>query len=92
MSTTLLSDDRQHTTIHPPDTGDRQILTIPDRSAQRRLALTDRLRLRLGLWLLERSLHPTAPAAPAPRPIRDAARAEHEAITLLTFDLQRGLR
>lgn len=92
MSTTLLT-DRQHTTsIHPPDTEDRQILTIPDQAAQQRLPLSDRLSLRIGLWLLERGLHNGEHAADAPRPHRDQGITEHEAITLLAFDLQRGLR
>jgi hypothetical protein len=98
VSTTLLTDDRQRTTsTHPPDTEDRQILTIPDHTARQRLPLADRLSLRLGLWLLERGLHtqePRTPRASAYRPLlaREQAISEREAITLLSYDLQRGLR
>jgi hypothetical protein len=92
VSTSLLT-DRQHTTsIHPPDTEDRQILNIPDQATQQRLPLSDRLSLRIGLWLLERSLHTGEIAEEAPRPDHRQRITEHEAITLLTFDLQRGLR
>lgn len=99
VSTTLLTDDRQHTTsTHPPDTGDRQILSIPDRTARQRLPLSDRLSLRLGLWLLERGLHTRerqtrrASTTVSP-PIRREAITEHEAANLLlSYDLQRGLR
>jgi len=98
VSTTLLTDDRRHTTsIHPPDIEDRQILTIPDHTARRHLPLADRLSLRLGLWLLERGLHTQRPRtrhASTYRPLlaREQAISEHEAITLLAYDLQRGLR
>ncbi|WP_417553991.1 hypothetical protein [Microbacterium sp.] len=98
MSTTLLTDDRRHTTsIHPPDIEDRQILTIPDHTARQHLPLADRLSLRLGLWLLERGLHTQRPRtrhASTYRPLlaREQAISEHEAITLLAYDLQRGLR
>jgi hypothetical protein len=98
VSTTLLTDDRQRTTsTHPPDTEDRQILTVPDHTARQRLPLADRLSLRLGLWLLERGLHthePRTPRASAYRPLlaREQAISEREAITLLSYDLQRGLR
>lgn len=77
-------------TTHPPDTEDRQTLTIPDEASRARLAPTDRLTLRLGLWLVERSARPAAPPQPrsAPRPTI----TEREALTLLTYDLQRQLR
>lgn len=92
MSTSLLT-DRQHTTsIHPPDTEDRQILNIPDQAALQRLPLSDRLSLRIGLWLLERGLHNGETADDASRHRRSHGITEHEAITLLAFDLQRGLR
>lgn len=92
MSTSLLT-DRQHTTsIHPPDTEDRQILNIPDQAALQRLPLSDRLSLRIGLWLLERGLRTGDTLDDASRPSRTERITEHEAITLLTFDLQRGLR
>ncbi|MDT0157039.1 hypothetical protein Q9R19_05300 [Microbacterium sp. ARD32] len=92
MSTTLLADRRHTTSIHPPDTGDRQILSIPDHAAQRRLPLPDRLSLRIGLWLLERGLHHSDLADDGPRPRRSEGITEREALTLLTYDLHRGLR
>lgn len=93
MSTTLLTGDRQQSTsIHPPDTQDRQILSIPDRTARQRLPLSDRLSLRIGLWLLERGLRTGDIADGAPHPRHPEGITEREALTLLTYDLQRGLR
>ncbi|WP_193598770.1 hypothetical protein [Microbacterium sp. YJN-G] len=80
MSTTLLT-DRQHTTsIHPPDTGDRQILTIPDPEARQHLTLSERLSLRFGLWLLERSVRR---ANAVDHALRDRA-AHHDSLRLRT--------
>ncbi|WP_336645383.1 hypothetical protein [Microbacterium sp. USHLN186] len=91
MSTVLLSDDRQHTTIHPPDTEGRQILSIPDHDELRRLGLADRLGFRFGLWLLQRSIRIRESAAPRTpefdrRPLR-----ESEAMALLAWGLQRHM-
>ncbi|MFS0893570.1 hypothetical protein [Microbacterium sp. 179-I 3D3 NHS] len=83
---------------HPPDTEDRQVLSIPRSDELRQLALADRLSLRIGLWLLQR--------AHRPRRIRPAMhldpieslrlRARNsspaECAALLAFDLQRGIR
>lgn len=82
---------------HPPDTEDQQVLHIPAPDELRRLALTDRLSLRIGLWLLQR--------AQRPRPTRRLSAFETDALhidrrdrtpgethALLTFDLQRQLR
>jgi len=82
---------------HPPDTEDQQVLHIPAPDELRRLALADRLSLRIGLWLLQR--------AQRPRPVRRIAAAEADALrldrrdrtpgetyALLTYDLQRQLR
>lgn len=100
MSTTLLTAvRRQNASIHPPDTEDRQILTIPDHDDRRQLALADRLSLRVALWLLERSLR-TEPAEETDAPAWHERRAERQrlelarrqqAITLLTYDLQRRI-
>ena len=91
MSTVLLNERQQTTSIHPPDTEDREILSIPVRDNLQRLARADRLSLRVGLWLLHRSLnHAQAPA----REVQDLDRrpaSELEAITLLTHGLQRTL-
>lgn len=91
MSTTLLTDRQRTISIHPPDISDRQTLTIPSLSARRRLAPADRLRLRLALWLLERADRTRATAEALPR-AQHTPITEHQAITLLTFDLQKGLR
>ncbi|MGK3947829.1 hypothetical protein [Microbacterium sp. K2] len=82
---------------HPPDTEDQQVLHIPAPDELRRLALADRLSLRIGLWLLQR--------AQRPRPARRVTaleadvlhldrrnRSERETYALLTYDLQRQLR
>ena len=95
MSTTLLSDlRRQNTSIHPPDTKDREILTIPDEDGLRRLALADRLSLRIGLWLLHRSLRrdrSPAPGAPDLQYLQLRLLERHQAVALLTYGLQRGM-
>jgi hypothetical protein len=101
VSTTMLvAERRQNTSIHPPDTEDRQILTIPDREDQRRLGAADRLSLRVGLWLLERSLRsgstePVEDIADRLRRQRETraslALTQPQAIALLTYDLQRRM-
>jgi len=89
VSTVLLTDQRQQSTsIHPPDTEDREILNIPDRADQRRLPFTDRLSLRVGLWLLHRSLNQTSLPAREVQDLDHRPLTEHEAITLLTHGLQ----
>lgn len=93
MNTTLY-----RSTTHPPDTEDRQVLHIPAPDELRRLALADRLSLRIGLWLLQR--------AQRPRPVRRVEsasptdvlglerrhRTTGETFALLAYDLQRQLR
>ncbi|UWF78453.1 MULTISPECIES: hypothetical protein [Microbacterium] len=102
MNTTVRSlDDTtgrlNRSTTHPPDTGDRQILTIPDRDDRQRLTPAERLTLRIGLWL-QRSIR-----AVQRQEIRVQEHAERhesarlalsqrEAMILLTYDLQRQLR
>lgn len=82
----------------PPDIEDHQVLHIPRPDDLRELTLTDRLSLRIGLWLLQR--------AQRPRPIRRSLHTdpgpefrlgEHhltpaERSALLTYDLHRQLR
>jgi hypothetical protein len=85
-------------TTHPPDTEDQRVLQIPDHDELQRLALADRLSLRIGLWLLQRAQRPrparrtatvrTAELIDLDRRTRSAA----ETTALLTFDLQRQLR
>lgn len=95
MSTILLADDRQlNTSIHPPDTEARQILTVPDREGRQRLSLADRLSLRIGLWLLQRSLQGSrspAPAAADLRYLQLQLLKERQAAAMLTYGLQRGM-
>jgi len=83
-------------TIHPPCTGEEILeITVPaDRAA---LTLGDRLSLRLGLWLLLRAQRSPRRARGISHAdamlLRDRPRiTEHEAITVLTYDLQRQLR
>jgi hypothetical protein len=89
-----------HSTPHPPDTEDRQVLEILAPAERRRLALADRISLQIGLWLLLRA------QSAGRRPVRRIEKAEsasrltagrrgfteREAITLLTYDLHRQLR
>lgn len=88
---------------HPPDTQDREVLHIPVPSDRRELALTDRLSLRIGLWLLLRAQRTRnvrrervrgATRAPSrSSSLFDPARAlsDRERLALLTFDLQRQI-
>ncbi|UNK69395.1 hypothetical protein [Microbacterium sp. H1-D42] len=95
MSTILLADNRQqNTSIHPPDTKDHEILTIPDREGLRHLTLADRLSLRIGLWLLHHSLNrDRLPASGAPdlQYLQLRLLEEQQAKALLTYGLQRGM-
>lgn len=93
MNTTL-----HRSLAHPPDTEDHQVLQIPRPDELRELALSDRLSLRIGLWLLQRAQRPrpvrrgllTDPADP--RSLAERNRSAAESYALLTFDLQRGMR
>ncbi|PRB65064.1 hypothetical protein [Microbacterium sp. MYb45] len=93
MNTTL----RRNIT-HPPDTEDREVVQIPRDDELRRLALTDRLSLRIGLWLLQRSQRPrrqrrAVHIESAELLISEQRRrAEHELGVLTAFALQRGIR
>ncbi|WP_102191987.1 hypothetical protein [Microbacterium aurantiacum] len=85
---------------HPPDTQDLTVLEISVPADRRELALTDRLSLRLGVWLLLRAQQAQSRAE------RRAERAQElglllleernrlplERYALLTYDLQRQLR
>lgn len=83
---------------HPPDTEDHQVLQIPRPDELRRLALADRLSLRIGLWLFQRAQRPRrerrklhlVPAESLFLGERNRSAAEQYA--LLTYDLQRGMR
>lgn len=86
-------------TVHPPDTEDREVLSLPREEELRELRLSDRLSLRIGLWLLQRAQRPRRPR----RSLRiDPAdmfllgeqrhRSAAESQALLTFDMQRGMR
>ncbi|WP_144877494.1 hypothetical protein [Microbacterium sp. 1.5R] len=92
MNTTLY-----RSTTHPPDTEDQQVLHIPAPDDLRRLALADRLSLRVGLWLLQRAQRPRRERR-ASRVSGDLLaldrreRSVAETYALLTFDLQRQLR
>lgn len=81
---------RTSSTNHPPDTADRQILIIPDHAGQAKLTTAGRLSFRLGLWLLERSLH-TERTGPRPDPAY-ATVPGGPAFALLSFDPQQRLR
>lgn len=84
-------------TIHPPCPEGKETLefTVPvDRTE---LALADRLSLRIGLWLMVRAerARRTPPSLSREEVMRllDTRRTtEREAMTMLTYDLQRQLR
>lgn len=84
-----------HRTItHPPDIEDRQVLHLPAAADLRRLRLTDRLSLRLGLYLLERAQRTTTAEAVAAEqaPRQETHVRPSESYALLTYHLQRQLR
>jgi hypothetical protein len=84
-----------HSTTHPPDTEDRQVLHIPAPAELRRLALADRLSLRFGLWLFERAQRPRrrrTTTTTDPLFLGERNLSPRESIALLTYDLQRQLR
>ena len=90
MNTTLY-----HSTTHPPDTEDQQVLHVPAPDDLRRLALADRLSLRIGLWLLQRAQRPRRERRSArvpgdPLTLDRRERSVAETYALLTFDLQRA--
>lgn len=93
MNTTLY-----RSITHPPDTEDQLVLHIPAPDELERLALTDRLSLRIGLWLLQRAQRPrrerrtASPVYSDGSPLERRDRAAGETLALLTFDLQRQLR
>ena len=83
-------------TAHPPCTEETLEITVPtDRNT---LAFTDRLSLRLGLWLLLRSRRPRRMPRPAVTHedmmrIMETRRAlERDAYLRIAFDPQRYLR
>lgn len=84
-------------TSHPPCPQEQEILEIALPADRTGLALTDRLSLRLGLWLMLRSQRPRrAPRQPLTHEqvmlLLEARRAtEHEAMTALTYGLQRHM-
>ncbi|PVE95801.1 MULTISPECIES: hypothetical protein [unclassified Microbacterium] len=83
---------------HPPDTEDRQVLQIPRPDELRRLALADRLSLRIGLWLLQRAQRPRRERRKLHLPPADSLilgereRSAAETYALLAYDLQRSMR
>lgn len=82
-------------TIHPPCIEDEILeITVPADRAE--LTLSDRISLRLGLWLLLRAQRSrrriSELSAEEVMLLRDRPHVtEHEAVTTLTFDLQRRL-
>ncbi|GAA1242504.1 hypothetical protein JOF42_002091 [Microbacterium phyllosphaerae] len=93
MNTTLY-----RSITHPPDTEDQLVLHIPAPDELQRLALADRLSLRIGLWLLQRAQRPRRERRTASPVYSDGStlerrdRAAGETLALLTYDLQRQLR
>ncbi len=82
-------------TLHPPCPQDQEVLEVTVPADRRELALTDRLSLRLGLWLLlraERSRRRAARTISHEQMmlLRENRRTmEREALTMLTHGLQR---
>lgn len=92
VSTLLLTDQRQHTSSHPPDTDGREVFSIPDRERQQQLPLADRLRLNIALWLLgQHTVEGGAPSAPELSDPQRRAIDERTAMTILSYGIQRRL-
>lgn len=93
MNTTLYS-----STTRPPDTEDREVLRLPAPAEREALSLSDRISLRVGLWLLlraERSAQRIAAALePQSSGLRRLPRHDRAELNahLLTFDLHRQMR
>ena len=83
---------------HPPDNEGRQVRQIPPPDERRRLALADRLSLRIGLWLLQRAQRPRRERRKLHLPPADSLilgereRSAAETYALLAYDLQRSMR
>lgn len=94
MNTTL-----SHSTTHPPDTEDRQVLHIPAPDELRRLSFADRLALRVGAWLLERAQRPRRRRRRRrrvtyidPIALGDLAVSHRDSLALHSYDPLRQLR
>ncbi|KDA05737.1 hypothetical protein DC31_15130 [Microbacterium sp. CH12i] len=84
-------------TAHPPCPEEQEVLEITVPTDRKTLAFTERMSLRLGLWLLLRAQHPRR--TPPPMTHEEMVRlfearhtSEREAMAMLTFDMQRYLR
>lgn len=92
VSTLLLTDQRQHTSSHPPDIEGREVFSIPDRERQQQLPLAARLRLRTALWLLgQRTVDSGASSASELSDPQRRAVDERTAMTILSYGIQRRL-
>ncbi|MEW1961634.1 hypothetical protein AB0269_04125 [Microbacterium sp. NPDC077644] len=89
-------------TTHPPCPEDQEVLELTVPSDRNDLALTDRLSLRLGLWLLLRtqrsgrsrhtmSREEAVRLLDARRSARDERFTEREMLAMLTHDMQRHM-
>lgn len=90
-------------TVHPPCSQEQEILEITVPANRRQLKITDRLSLRLGLWLMlraERSSRRQRAVLTREEMVRmlDAQRTagitrftERETVAILTHDMQRHM-
>lgn len=82
-------------TLHPPCPETQEILEVTVPTNRRELSLTDRLSLRIGLWLLVRAERSQRKAARTISHeqmllLRENQRTmEREALTMLSYGLQR---
>jgi hypothetical protein len=92
---TIVNTTLSHTLTHPPDTEDRTV-RIPAPDELRALSLGDRLSLRIGLWLLQRSQRPRrerplATSTAGPLLISDRHLSPRESAIVLSYHLQRQM-
>lgn len=94
MSTNLLL----HSTSHPPCPEEQQTLEITVPTNRNTLPFTERLSLRLGLWLLLRAERPRRTPPPSMtreemmRLFETRSATERESLQMLYYDMQRYLR
>ncbi|MFS0852250.1 hypothetical protein [Microbacterium sp. 179-I 3D4 NHS] len=90
MNTTL-----SHTLTHPPDTEDRTV-RFPAPDELRALSAADRLSLRIGLWLLQRTQRPRRRrrewrSVSGPLLLSDQHLTPRESAIVLSYHLQRQM-
>ncbi|MDQ0645361.1 hypothetical protein [Microbacterium murale] len=94
----MSNDTLLRSTAHPPCPEDQEILEVTVPTDRKELALTDRISVRLGLWLLMRAQRPRkAPARTMTheevmRMFETTHISERESLAILAYQVQHHLR